>query len=299
MRNELLVRIAAARFALERGLAALDGSNTGSRAAGNASLADLAALQQSVTTADPASLIAMRAEVAGAAAAVAARADQMQTAAAASAGAEAARSLADARSASRNAVAAIMGGMHDFDDQLRFASSGDAETYRQREAERRAYVAAQQAKGTPEGDLNASAGALGQMADAKAYGAGGPEFDKRWNELVATTERLREQVQRSGGSTQAFDDRLREDLRAILKSKGLSDPEIAARFAANPDPLEAVKAYMKVDADMAQVSDAARGAAIVAAPVSAAATSPVTGSTVDDPIARLQAAGRTVASCPR
>ncbi|MEI9927610.1 MAG: hypothetical protein WDN44_07765 [Sphingomonas sp.] len=74
------------------------------------------------------------------------------------------------------------------------------------------------------------------MADAKAHGASGPEFDKRWSDLVTATDHLREQVRASGGSTKEFDDHLREDLRRILKSKGLSDTQIDAQFAAHPDP---------------------------------------------------------------
>lgn len=134
---------------------------------------------------------------------------------------------------------------------LDFASQEDERAYREREAERRAYIADQRAKGTPEGDLNAAGAGLGQLADAKAHGAGGPEFDKHWNDLVTTTEKLREAVRRSGGSTKEFEDRLRADLRRIMQSKGMTDAEIDAQFAAHKDdPLEAAKGFVGGEKDV-------------------------------------------------
>jgi hypothetical protein len=162
--------------------------------------------------------------------------------------------LAGSAAAARAEVQSAMATMSHFDPFLRFASPQDEEDYRRREAARSAYIEAELARGTPQGDLNASAGVIGQMVDAKANGAGdSPEFQQRWRDLVATTQRLRDEVRRSGGSTTEFDNRLREDLRRILKAKGLSEAQIDAQFAANPDPLEAAKAFVN-DGDVETIS---------------------------------------------
>ncbi len=136
--------------------------------------------------------------------------------------------------------------MKDFDPYLQFGPGDMEADYRKREAERRAYIAAEQAKGTPQGDLNASGAAVGQMADAAAHGAANsPEFQSRWDALVDSTAKLRAQMVREGHDVSEFDNRLREDLRHIMKAKGVPDAKIDALFAANPNnPLEAAKAFV-------------------------------------------------------
>ncbi len=191
----------------------------------------------------------------------------------------------------RAKVDEVMHGMKDFDPYLRFANEHDEAEYRRREEERRAYIDAQHGKGTPEGDLNASGAAVGQMADAAAHGASdSPAFRQRWDELVASTEKLREAARANGVSTEEFDRRLREDLRRILKSKGLSDAQIDAQFAAHPDPLDAAKAYVggeDVDAIAVKVAKNERVATeniVVSAP-------PPPSSSIADAMATLRAAG--------
>ena len=200
----------------------------------------------------------------------------------------AAEQLAAASDEARTTARSVMTGMHDFDGQLRFASTDDRDAYRDREADRRAYIVQQ--PNTPAGNLNASGAAIGQMADAHAHGAGGPEFDKRWNELVAKTEKLRDAAKANGVSAEEFDHRMREDLRTILKSKGLSDAQIDARFAANPDPLDAIKSYAQGDADLESVQKAAQKAKATTAPIEET-DAPVTDGHTIDPIAKLKAAG--------
>lgn len=213
-------------------------------------------------------------------------------------------SLQQAATTSRTAVASAMDYLRH--TPLQFASAEDERAYREREEETRRYIAEQNAKGTPEGNLNASGAAVGQMVDAKAHGAHGPEFDQQWANLVATTEKLREQVRASGGSTKEFDDRLRESVRRTLKEKGLTDEQIDAQFAAhNGDPLEAAKAYLSGSDDLSTLRRSAERDAVsnVAAEPHAKASDPLLQPT-DQPVmsmdttaiaAKLKASGIAMA----
>jgi len=284
----LLGQLAAAQLALEAVLASLaqSGADSALIAEARANLSELADLRQQVGSAGARQLAGLRAEIITATSAGLALAQQVRTGIA-EAASNASGNIAQAASDCREQVNNIMRGMKDFDPFLHFTSPEDETAYRAREAERQAYIARQQARHTPESDLNASGAAIGQMVDAKAHGAGDcPAFQKRWDALVITTEKLREQIRRNGGSTKEFDDRLRDELRATLKAKGLTDAEIDARFAANPDPLQAVKAYMKGDDDVAQIQRSAQRIETVALP-----TSPQARDDVRNLIASLQAAG--------
>ena len=285
LRVELLGKIVGAQFDIESAIAELSRSG-----ASTAALADqlvaLGRLQQQIAVAGPSTLQALRAEIV---ATVAATQAATQLGRATTDKADAA-SLADAAAASRDQVAGVMRDMHKFDPYLQFASAYEETAYRQREAERRAIIAAEQAKGTPTGDLNAAGAAVGQMADAKAHGAGdSPEFQQRWDELVKTTENLRAAARAKGIPTEEFDNHLREDLRRILKSKGLSDAEIDARFAANPDPLDAVKAYVAGDEDLSEVSRSARKA--IGTDAAVAKDASTDDRTMDDAMAKLRTSG--------
>lgn len=257
LRAELLGQVVGAQFELERALAEMP---VAARADGTQQLAALKDLQRQIGSANPAMLHTLRADIATAVAVARAVTGQTRDIAATP---EGIAMLAEAASASRAQVTATMENMQRYDGFLQFGPGDSEADYRQREAERRAYIEQQQAKHTPTGDLNAAGGALGQMVDAKAHGAGdSPEFKAKWDALVATTERLRNEVRRSGGSTAEFDSNLKRDLRQIMKSKGLSDADIDARFAAHSDPLEAAKAYVQGDSDLQSVDRAVRRANI-------------------------------------
>ena len=252
LRTELVGQIVASQFALESSIAELmqAGGDPAIIAETRMQMSGLAELRQQIAARNGAALAGLRGDVNAAASASSGAVQQARVASASAASAGAA-TLAEAAAKSRAQVSEIMRGMKDFDPHLQFTSRDDEDAYRRREAERRAYVAQQHTRNTPEGDLNASAAAIGQMVDAKAHGAGdSPEFAKRWDELVASTERLREAAKANGVSTEAFDRHLREDLRRILQSKGLSDAQIDAQFAAHPDPLDAAKAYVSDGADI-------------------------------------------------
>jgi DNA-binding transcriptional MerR regulator len=259
-----------------------------------AQLQSIAGMERAIARGNPAALVAMRGEIAAAALSSAAMVQQVRD----SSGEQSqAAALANVSSESRQQVQSLMRDMHQFDPYLRFSSPEDEAAYRRREAERQAYIAREQARGTPDGNLNASAGAIGQMVDAKAHGAGdSPEFRQRWNELVDTTARLRDEVRRSGGSTREFDARLREDLRRILHARGVSDAEVDARFASHPDALEAVREYMNSDADLRQLRGLARDAIQETLPAIVASEAPAQTQTMSEAIARLRAAGVTAAA---
>lgn len=258
MRAALLGQLVGAQFELERALAEMIPGNGGSALAeGQQQLRMLKDLQAQIGTAGQKDLSAMRAAIGAAVTGAQTALQQSRTAA----NQPDAALLAEVAQTSREQVATLMRDMHRFDPDLRFASADDETAYRQREAARRADTDAQQAKHNPQGDLNAAGGVVGQMADAKAHGAGdNPEFQQRWNELVATTEKLRDEVRRNGGSTAEFDKRLRDDLRGILKSKGLTDVQIDAQFAAHPDPLEAAKAFVSDSRDFGEIQRGAERA---------------------------------------
>jgi hypothetical protein len=138
-----------------------------------------------------------------------------------------------------------------FDAYLHFASPEDEADYRKREAEARKYVEAQLAKHTPEGDLNASGGTLGQMFDAHAHGAGAsPDFMPRFNALAETAQHQRAAMQAAGQSTAEYDRNIAASVRRFLKDeKHLSDAEIDKLLTNGGDPLEVVKPFIKDDAD--------------------------------------------------
>ena len=244
LRAELLDQLLASQSAIEAALADFAGADPTVREQLRAQLSTISGLRQQIGTASIATLNSLQTQVMALAGIASAAANEAQ--ASAQTGSSSPMGMALYASNVRQEVNAVMAGMKDFDRYLQF-DPGDTEAdYRQREAERRAYIAAQQAKHTPEGDLNASGAAIGQMADAKAHGAGdSPEFQQRWDKLVTSTEVLRAEIVRNGGSTKEFDERLRNEMRRVLKSKGLSDAQIDAQFAAHPDnPLEAAKAYV-------------------------------------------------------
>jgi hypothetical protein len=288
LRSALLIQILGAQYDLER--AASEANSNGTVANGlDDELRNLAQLQRLIGAADPATLRVLVASVIGAVAQVQSAAAQVR------AGGSADKSTDALAATSRQQVEAIMADMHRFDPYLQFGTTEEESAYRKREADRRTYIEEQQKKGTLESDLNAAGGAIGQMVDAHAHGAGNsPEFGERWNELVESTAKLRASVIANGGSAVEFDDRLRGELRQVLRSKRLSDAEIDAQFASNPDPLNAAKAYVQSDKDIARLKMSAERVEAMDTPAPAAAQSdvmamlanmqtPVTGGAEHDP----------------
>lgn len=225
--------------------------NAGALSDGIAQLRLLSALQRQIGTANPAALAGMRSEIVGT---VSAAQSVVQQSRAVIASDNAGRNLAEASSSARNQVSSLARDLHRFDPFLQFDSDEEGAAYRRREGDRLAGIQQQLALNTPQGNLNASGLMVGQMVDAYAHGAGeSPEFNERWDALVESTTKLRVAAISNGQSTEAFDNNLRDDLRAILKAKGLTDAQIDAHFVAHADPLEAAKAFVDAQ-DIASIS---------------------------------------------
>jgi hypothetical protein len=141
-----------------------------------------------------------------------------------------------------------MFGRHIFDAYLHFDSAEDEEAFRRREAEAQKYIAAQLARHTPEGDLNAGGGVLGHMLDLHAHGAGdSPEFMRRWDAMVEKTQSQRAAMHAAGQSTEEYDHNLTVSARRFLKAQHLSDAEIDDRLAETSSSLDAVKPFLAND----------------------------------------------------
>lgn len=241
LRAELMGQLVAAQFEIEAAMTEIAG-NAAALSDSKAQLQLLSALQRQIGTANPAALAIMRGEVV---AAVAVAQITVNIGRATALAETLAIGLPAIANAARSQVANVIRDLHQFDQFLQFSSEQDAEDYRRRQNERLADIEQQLALRTPQGTLNASGIAVGQLADAYAHGAGNsPEFREKWDALVASTAKLRDAAAASGISTEEFDRNLREDLRRILKSKGLSEAQIDAHFAANPNPLEAARAFV-------------------------------------------------------
>jgi hypothetical protein len=237
LRAELLSTIAGAQFDIDNAIAELARSGADASALVN-QRQSLQQLQKQVGSASFATLAGLRAEIAGAVATTQTLTEQGR-ANATTAGQAAAEALATASANSRAQVTSIMRDMHRFDPYLHFASAEDEAAYRKREAERLAYIDAQHAKGTAEGNLNAAGATVAQLADAETHGAGNsPEFKQRKRELVESTIALRNQMHANGQSTEEFDQRLEADLRRIAQAKGHFDhaaPRTANAQVSNPN----------------------------------------------------------------
>ena len=228
----------------------------------------LVKLQRALTDAGSAGLGDLKSSVAAAVATSATLVVQARDVAATAKGADSAGILATS-AAARRQVEDLSRDIYErkiFDPYLKFGTAEEEEAYRRREAEAKAYIDAEMAKGTPEGDLNAAGAAQGQMLDAAAHGAAdSPEFKERWEALEKTAREQREAVRAAGGSTEEYDKRLEQSVRRFLKSKGLSDKEIDERIAAaGDDTLQAVKPYLENERDALsldkEVGDASRRA---------------------------------------
>lgn len=213
----------------------------------------IAQLQRQIGTADASSLATLQSSVSGMVA-------QIQVAAqlgrAAATGAEAIEGAERAMLAASVAAQAnaFMHDLRQYDHLLQFDSDEDRAAYAQREADRRRRYDEEMAKGTPEGQFHAGGEALGQMADVAAHGGSAdPALMQRMNELAANLTRLREQM--PAAEVEKFDQRRRDDLRDIMRSKGKSDAEIDAFLAAHPDPIEATKTFVTENAANVSVKE--------------------------------------------
>jgi hypothetical protein len=191
---------------------------------------------RSVATSGPEKLAAMQTQIAAALAASAATASEARTG---TGRASEAAELAAASANSRQQVQSLLRDLNRFDPYLSFDSPEAEAEYRRRQSDRTGFIEQQLARGTPQGDLNANAAALGQLVDAEAHGAGNaPSFGPRRDVVAGSYERLRSDIRRNGGSTREADEILARDVRRALRRSGRSDQETDAIFAAHGgDPL--------------------------------------------------------------
>ena len=249
LRAELLGQIVGARFALEAAMAEL--ARGGGNAAGvQNQMQALAQLQRSIGTASLSDLAAMRGEIAAAVTQTHAVIEQGRSASGSVDPDDAA--LANLASRAQTQAASFMRDLRQYDGLLHFGSDEQERAYRQREEDYRRRFDARMAQGTPEGALQASGAAYAQAVDLTAHGGSAdPALMRRVDELAASTAALRAGIIRDGGDVSKFDDDMRADLRAIMKSKGKSDAEIDALLAAHPDnPMEAMKAFIAEQRDV-------------------------------------------------
>lgn len=314
LRTELAGKLAGAQNAIATQVSDLtaSGADPALLAQLREQLTSIAALQDNVATALPAALASLRAEVRNTVAASASLAGQASAVLSASTSAAQAN-LAATSATLRQELASAHAALFErrvFDPFLTFASAADETAYREREEQTRRYIEQQRAAGTPEGELNAAGATMGQMLDAHAHGGGkSAEFLPQWTRLAEATERHREALRAEGRSTDEFDRNLTVSVRRYLKEKGLSEAEIDAALAASANPLEAVKPYLKSNADQQELSqqltamrrqDETPIAPItiaVAAPVtdqpSVSAISPIQAPDLADVMATFRAAGVT------
>ncbi len=240
---------------------------------------------RSVATSGPERLAAMQTHIAAAVAAIVATASEVRTG---TSRASEAAELAAASAASRQQVQSVVRDLHRFDPYLSFDSPEEEAAYRHRQTGRLGFIEQQLARGTPEGDLNANAAALGQLVDAEAHGAGdAPGFSSTVDSATASYVRLRADIRRTGGSTREADEILARDVRQALGQRGRTDQEIDALFAAHSGDPVAV-------AEATRDRPAASVPAPVAGPAEAVPPAPPNNE-LADAMAALRAAGVTPA----
>ena len=173
----MLGQLVAAQFDLESVVAELQRNNIGSDAAKSA-LEAIGDLQRQIGGTTGAALGSMRGDVVAAVAIARNTAQQGRAAAMA----QTVESILEAASArTRAAVDRATEALFErriFDPYLQFASAEDEAAYRRRETARREYIEREQARGTPQGELNAANATVEQIRDAGAHGASrSPEYD--------------------------------------------------------------------------------------------------------------------------
>lgn len=169
MRAELLGQLVAAQFEIEAALKEA-GGNVGAAKEGVAQLELLNALQRQIGSANPTALAAMRSGIIATVSAAQAVAHQTRT------GADDSKiaNLTDVTNNTRKTLRNLADELFEqkkLDPYLQFQSADDEAEYRKREAERKAYIDRELAKGTPEGALNANLAFKAQLKDAGAHGA--------------------------------------------------------------------------------------------------------------------------------
>lgn len=300
-------QLVVAQFDLETAIAALTRSG-GDAATAQTQLQNVTQLRHQIGTASPTALAALRSEIAAAVAQSQSAVQEARTAAHGADGEGVA--LASLASRAQSQATAFMRDLRQYDGLLQFENDAERDAYRQREEDRRKQHDAGIAEGGPESALKASGAAYGQAVDLAVHGGSAdPALLRRLDELAASTAALRAGMIRDGKDVSKFDENMRDDLRAIMRSKGKSDAEIDALLAAHPDnPMDAMKAFVQQDRvavtqrDMdlmaAKLASSKNDAVIAASGIHAeAVTGPhLPATSMADAMAVLKASGVVVAT---
>lgn len=186
-RAELIGPLVAAQFDLERAIGELARSGAGTGIA-QSQLLKIGQLLRAIGGADAPTLAAMQASVTGLIAETQSIAQQGRDATGQGEIGEAQFAAVNART--RDTVQRISDELFErkiFDPYLRFANAEEEAEYRKREAEREAYIKRELAKGTPEGNLNASTAVVDQIKDAGRHGADqSPDYQRLLDEAIRT-----------------------------------------------------------------------------------------------------------------
>lgn len=230
LRAELLGQLMAAQFEIEAAMNEMEG-NAAALSDGKAQLQLLSALQRQIGVASPTALAGMRGEIIATASAAQTVVQQSRAAALTS---ERMAELQNVTNATRQTIQNVAEDLFEkkkLDPYLQFQSAEDEAEYRKREAERKAYIDAELAKGTPEGALNASNAAKAQIKDAGAHGADrSPEYadmlaatDKAEQALRSAMSSERQRAGEKAGSPKAHDDL--NDVLSAFRDAGVTTAE--------------------------------------------------------------------------
>jgi hypothetical protein len=210
----------------------------GGAASGNAitqaeaQLRGLALLQKRVDHASPASLAAIRAEVAASVAATQSFVQQMQGTGSAVTAEKAA--LQQASNAARGSVTDFIHDYYDqkkFDRYLQFASVEDEQEFRRREEERKRAIDKALAEHTPEGNLQANKLAIDQLKDAGAHGADrSPDYQPTLDRLGHANHDLSKAINGAQNQTVVKSAAASLDPDAAQTPPAAISPEVIARL---------------------------------------------------------------------
>jgi len=239
-RSELLAQVLAAQYGLESSLASLAaaGAQTDEALSQMQALGDL---QKQIASATPTSLTFLRGDVASVAAACRTLAQEARAAGLSERHSESPSARA------RATIRRLAGDLFErrvLDPYLQFASPEEEDAYRERERTRRDAIERALARGTPEGQREATRLTSDQLRDAGQHGAtASPDFSRMQREADAARAALdavapnQEQVDRRSETASTAD--ALDDVVAALRAAGVETLETAdagQRFSAAGTP---------------------------------------------------------------
>lgn len=239
LRAELMAQISGAQAALEVQLEALRhaanlGGDTASLVIAQNQLSRLGGLSHRIEHASGVNLAAIRAEVTASIGAAQAVAQQARTVAASGTAAEAA--LHEASAETRRVTGDFVRDFYErkiFDPYLRFGSPEEEQAYRERESAREKAIEEARARGTPEGELQATRLAIAQLEDAGTHGAdASPDYQPTIGGLRTAERNLASSIERNAPSVEAQKAQSIADARSMdeIQASAAIDPALLAQI---------------------------------------------------------------------